>query len=128
MFDFSSRVRQEGDATDINTKGLVSFDRAVKKDAFFYYQAQWSEEPVIHITSRRFTQRTKPVTRIKVYANAPSVSLSLNGEPLGTAPCIDRICSIDSVKLVPGENRVEASAEFGGTRVQDTVIWTLQPQ
>ena len=40
MFDFSTRVRNEGDAVDINDKGLVTFDRKVKKDAFFYYKAQ----------------------------------------------------------------------------------------
>lgn len=125
MFDFSSRVRQEGDATDINTKGLVSFDREVKKDAFFYYKAQWSEEPVVHITSRRFVERTEAASHIKVYSNAPAVAVTLNGEALGRVPCIDRICIMDGVTLVPGENLVEAVAEFANGTVSDTVSWTL---
>lgn len=37
MFDFASDLRSEGDAVDINTKGLVTMDRRVKKDAFYYY-------------------------------------------------------------------------------------------
>lgn len=41
-------------AGDVNTKGLVSYDRTVKKDAFYYYTAHWSREPVVHVTSRRF--------------------------------------------------------------------------
>ncbi|MDZ4307514.1 glycoside hydrolase family 2 protein [Allopontixanthobacter sp.] len=128
MFDFSSRVRQEGDATDINTKGLVSFDRTIRKDAFFYYRAQWSNEPVVHITSRRFVQRTEPGTRIKVYSNAPSVDLSLNGEQIGSAPCIDRICTREGVTLVAGENLVTAKATFGAEVLDDSVSWTLLPQ
>lgn len=125
MFDFSSRVRQEGDATDINTKGLVSFDRKVKKDAFFYYKAQWSDEPVVHITSRRFVERTEPVTRIKVYSNAPLVTLTLNGRKLGEAACVDRVCTLDGVRLDPGVNTVTASGNFADGPATDTVEWRL---
>ncbi len=125
MFDFSSRVRQEGDATDINTKGLVSFDRTVRKDAFYYYRAQWSEELVVHITARRFNQRTQAQTRIKVYSNAPSVRLTMNGASLGTVPCPDRVCVLDDVTLSPGNNRVVAEADFEGRSVTDAVMWIL---
>lgn len=126
MFDFSSRVRQEGDATDINTKGLVSFDRKVKKDAFFYYKAQWSDKPVLHITSRRFAERVERETRIKIYSNAPEVAATINGSPLGTVPCIDRVCTFASVTLQPGPNRVVATAAFnGGEHLRDEVEWTL---
>jgi beta-galactosidase len=44
MFDFVSDLRNEGDSVDINTKGLVSMDRKVKKDGFFYYKAAWSKQ------------------------------------------------------------------------------------
>lgn len=126
MFDFASRVRQEGDATDINTKGLVSYDRAVRKDAFYYYKAQWSTEPVVHITSSRYVLRSSPVTRIKVYSNAPIVELTLNGAPIGQIACPDRICIREGVTLAEGLNRIEASAAFGGKTVVDRVEWTLQ--
>lgn len=125
MFDFSSPVRHEGDATDINTKGLVSFDRAVRKDAFFYYKAQWSDEPVVHITSRRFAQRHDPTVRVKIYSNAPAVMLEANGVSLGTVPCIDRICLREAVTLRPGENMVTARAAFGGRDLSDSVSWTV---
>ncbi len=125
MFDFSSRVRQEGDATDINTKGLVSFDRKVKKDAFYYYKAQWSDESVVYITSRRFSPRTEAETRIKVYSNAPEVSLMLNGEALSTVACEDRVCTLDPVILTPGTNRVTARATFPDGEIEDVVEWAL---
>ena len=124
MFDFSSR-RKEGDGTDINDKGLVTFDRKVRKDAFFYYKAQWSEAPVLHITSRRFVERTDAVTQIKVYSNADRVALSLNGKPLGDANCIDRICRIDKVRLAPGINVVDAAARFPSGTIRDRVEWRL---
>lgn len=127
MFDFSSKIRQEGDATDVNDKGLVTYDRKVKKDAFFYYKAQWSAEPVVHINSRRWTSRTEPLTRIKIYSNAPSVTVTLNGAPLGTIACADRICEIRDIRLVPGANRVTARAVFGGKDVTDAVDWILAP-
>ena len=89
-------------------------------------KAQWSAAPVVHITSRRFVQRTEPVTRIKIYSNASSVEISLNGEPIGSAPCVDRVCTREGVTLVAGENRIAASAAFGTERVKDSVSWTLQ--
>lgn len=127
MFDFSSPVRQEGDAMDINDKGLVSYDRKVKKDAFYYYKAQWSDEPVLYITSRRFKERKQAKTKVKVYSNAPFVELSLNGEDIGTVECLDRICE-RSITLSTGVNRVAAGAEIGGANLSDSVEWTLAEQ
>ncbi|WP_447756027.1 glycoside hydrolase family 2 protein [Sphingopyxis fribergensis] len=125
MFDFSSKIRQEGDATDVNDKGLVTYDRKVRKDAFFYYKAQWSDAPVVHIASRRWTERTEPLTTIKVYSNAPAVAVTFNGKPLGDIACAGSICEIAGIRLVPGANRVTATARFDGKDVSDAVEWTL---
>ena len=124
MFDFSSR-RKEGDAVDVNDKGLVTFDRKVKKDAFFYYKAQWSGEPVVHITSRRFVERTDALTSVKIYSNADRVAVSLNGKPFVDVACADRICLLPGVRLVPGTNVVDASAAFPSGTVRDRVEWRL---
>lgn len=129
MFDFSSKIRQEGDATDINDKGLVAFDRKVKKDAFFFYKAAWSAEPVVHVASRRWAVRSEPLTRIKVYSNAPRVALTLNGRALGEIACIDNVCETGEVRLTPGPNHVTASAGFARHgEVRDAVDWTLAPR
>ena len=128
MFDFSSKIRQEGDATDVNDKGLVTFDRKVKKDAFFYYKAEWSTEPVVHINSRRWTRRTEATTRIRIYSNAPKVMVILGDKPLGEIACAASICEIGDVRLAPGVNRVTASARFAGRVVSDVVEWTLTPR
>lgn len=126
MFDFSSRIRQEGDATDINDKGLVTFDRKTRKDGFFYYKAQWSSDPVLHITSRRWSLRTNAQTQIRVYSNAKKVVLSLNGKALGEFPCVDRICLAENVRLAPGRNLVTAQATIGTTTLTDKLDWVLE--
>ena len=66
-----------------NDKGLVTYDRQTKKDAFYFYKANWSDEPVLYITSRRFTERTNAVTDVKIYSNAQQVELLVNGNSLG---------------------------------------------
>ena len=83
MFDFTSYFRREGGVAGVNDKGLVTRDRKTKKDAFYFYQANWSEEPVLYITSRRFTERTNAVTDVKIYSNADQVELLLNGKSQG---------------------------------------------
>ncbi len=123
MFDFASDLREEGEAIDLNDKGLVSFDRKVKKDSFFYYKAQWSSEPVLHITSRRYVDRAYPVADVRIYSNVPGVTLTVNGISLGTVECIDRVYVWRGVKLKPGPNLVTASAAVNGQTLTDSVTW-----
>ena len=75
MFDFAVSTRHEGGVPGRNDKGLVTYDRKTKKDAFYFYQANWSDEPMVYITSRRFTERTNAVTDVKIYSNAKEVEL-----------------------------------------------------
>lgn len=53
MFDFGAAHRTEGDRPGINDKGLVTHDRKVKKDAFYFYKANWNPEPMVYIAGRR---------------------------------------------------------------------------
>jgi beta-galactosidase len=127
MFDFAVDWRDEGDTPGRNDKGMVTFDRRTRKDAFFFYQASWTDTPVLRVTARRFTPRTSPVTEVKVYANAPEVELFLNGKSLGKRVSDDRIFRWPGVTLSPGENRVRAEAVHNGTRLTDECVWQLAP-
>lgn len=80
MFDFAADGREEGGEKGLNQKGLVTFDRKTKKDAFYLYKAYLSDEPFVHITGRRYIDRTEETTEIKVYSNQSSVALYDNGE------------------------------------------------
>jgi beta-galactosidase len=128
LFDFASDGRNEGDHAGRNDKGLVTYDRKVKKDAFFFYKANWSPEPVLHIASARFAARTEPVTEVKVYSNAQEVTLEINGAPLGARRDAGggRIFRWEGVRLAPGENRVSVRAQFGASAVADSCVWTLK--
>ncbi|MDQ6648300.1 MAG: beta-galactosidase, partial [Pseudomonadota bacterium] len=123
MFDFASNIRHEGDSTDLNDKGLVSYDRKVKKDAFYFYKAHWSDQPVVHISGRRYVHRAYAVNDVRIYSNADAVQVSLNGHALGRVACKERICVLHDVALAPGGNHVVAQARFGQRTVSDAVDW-----
>ncbi len=76
IFDFAADGRDEGGKHGENQKGLVTFDRKTKKDAFYLYKAYWNQkEPFVHIAGGRYVDRTEAVTEIKVYSNQDTVSL-----------------------------------------------------
>ena len=80
MFDFAADGRNEGGKPGQNQKGLVTFDRKTKKDAFFIYKAYLSSDPFVHICGRRYADRPETVTEVKVYSNLPSVTLYVDGK------------------------------------------------
>lgn len=82
MFDFGADGRDEGGKHGENQKGLVTFDRKLKKDAFYLYKAYWSKEPFVHICGRRYVERAEEVTAVKVYSNQPHVTLFFDGRKL----------------------------------------------
>jgi beta-galactosidase len=127
MFDFAVSTRHEGGVNGRNDKGLVTFDRQTKKDAFYFYQANWTEAPMVYLTSRRFTERTNSVTDVKIYSNAAQAELLLNGASQGTRKNDGNAVFIwKNIKLAPGENRVEARARSGGKTVTDSCVWNLK--
>jgi beta-galactosidase len=127
MFDFTSYWRHEGGVQGRNDKGLITYDRSVKKDAFYFYKANWSEEPTLYITSRRYTERTNAVTDVKIYSNAKNVELLLNGTSLGNhANGTNGVFVWKAVRLKPGENRIEARAELSGQKLTDECVWQLR--
>jgi beta-galactosidase len=127
MFDFASDGRSEGDTHGRNDKGLVTYDRTVRKDAFYWYKANWTATPFVYLTSRRFTDRTVATTTVKVYGTVDSVQLKVNGVPVGAPKTsTNHIYSWPGVTLSPGANVVEVSGIRGGTTYTDTATWTLR--
>jgi len=127
MFDFTSYWRHEGGVPGRNDKGLVTYDRKTRKDAFYFYKANWSDEPMVYITSRRFTERTNAVTDVKVYSNAGKAELFLNGKSQGPRENDGNAVFVwKNVTLNPGRNQIEARAEKNGISVKDGCIWTLK--
>jgi beta-galactosidase len=125
-FDFGSTTRSEGNAQDINTKGIVTFDHKYRKDPYFFYKANWTATPTVHINSSLYTERAYRIADVRVYSNAPKTSLKLNGKLVGViADCPDRICVWNGVVLSPGANNIAASGSFPRGDVEDRVQWHL---
>ena len=80
MFDFAADARNEGGMPGRNGKGLITYDRKIRKDAFYLYKAYWSDEPFVHICGRRYVDRPEEITSVTVYTNRPSVTLLVNGQ------------------------------------------------
>ncbi|WP_326565547.1 glycoside hydrolase family 2 TIM barrel-domain containing protein [Amycolatopsis rhabdoformis] len=128
MFDFASDGRTEGDTLGRNDKGLVTYDRQTRKDAFYWYKANWTTTPFVYLTSRRWTSRTEAATTVKAYGNGvDTVSLTLNGTPVGAPAASPDHIYTWPVTLAPGKNVVKVSGVKGGHAYTDTVTWTLTP-
>lgn len=84
MFDFAADARNQGGEPGMNHKGLVTFDRKIKKDSFYLYKAHWNKTPFVHLCGKRFKERAEERTTIKVYTNQSEVSLYHNGEKIDT--------------------------------------------
>lgn len=128
LFDFGAAHRAEGDRPGINDKGLVTFDRKVKKDAYYFYKANWNKsDKFVYIANRRHIRRTAPVTDITVFSNLPETELFVNGKsygrqtPDGYATFVWR-----GVQLNPGKNTVEVKTAGKKDAVSDRVEWKLE--
>ncbi|MEZ4777749.1 MAG: glycoside hydrolase family 2 TIM barrel-domain containing protein [Bacteroidia bacterium] len=126
MFDFSADFRREGDHPGRNDKGLVTYDRKVKKDAFYLYKANWSEEPVLYITSRRYTLRNDKKTPVKVYANTDEVTLWVNGKSVGTTTGENGVFVWEEITLEPGNNQIKVTGKRNGKEYEDACVWVLE--
>ncbi len=95
MFDFAADGRDEGGKNGENQKGLVTFDRKIKKDAFYLYKAYWTKQPFVHTCGSRYVDRTEDVTEVRVYSNLPEVSLYKDGHLVETkkaTKCLFSMC------------------------------------
>ncbi|MBQ4283573.1 MAG: glycoside hydrolase family 2 protein [Lachnospira sp.] len=101
MFDFGADARNEGGENGQNHKGLVTFDRKYKKDAFYAYKAWLTDTPFVHICGKRYIDRVEDVTRIRVYSNQPEVELYVNGASIGKQTSQSHFFTFD----VPNQGR-----------------------
>lgn len=143
MFDFASTGKNEGERDGINDKGMVTRDRKTRKDSFYFYQANWSEKPVLRLASHRAfqpvdksdpkaeprvtggTRMTGDTLPIRLYSNLTDIRVKFNGEELPAPEAYaPHAYATKPVKLRPGKNTVEASAKTkDGATVTDSVEW-----
>ena len=117
MFDFAVDGRDEGGCKGLNTKGLVTHDRQLKKDSFYVYQAYWTKEPMVYISGRRFIDRAPGERDVKVFTNCDTVTLYVGDREIGTQKVVDHCAVFADVPLAEGENILAAKTES----VHDTI-------
>ena len=111
MFDFGAAHRTEGDRPGINDKGLVTFDRKVRKDAFYFYKANWNkQEPMIYLAEKRCRLRYQPEQTFMAFTTAPEAELFVNGISCGKQKA-DTYSTVvwKNVKLTSGENIIRVT-------------------
>jgi beta-galactosidase len=121
LADFSSAIRAEGNVNGMNDKGLVTYDRKIKKDAFYFYKANWSAEPMLYLAEKRSSHRIAAVGTVKAYTNLNSATLYVNGKHIGTAnrDSIGRVIW-ENVVLRPGKNKIRVAAAGNDVQLQDS--------
>lgn len=125
MADFSVNVWNRGGISFLNHKGLMTFDRKIKKDAFYFYKANWSQEPVLHIAERRHKTRTLNITNVKVFTNSNEVLLFVNNQKIAQQKQTSdiHVINFENIALKSGENKIQVISK--DKKLQDEVIWTL---
>lgn len=123
MFDFAADARNQGGEPGMNHKGLVTFDRRVKKDSFYIYKAWWSGEPFVHLCGKRYEYRQEKVTEVTVYSNQEEISLYNNGKLVETKRGKH---AFHFQVALEKENRLEA--ESGGLKDSAVVYRTDKPR
>ena len=123
--DFCAPMWVRGGVPARNMKGLVTFDRKIKKDSYFWYKANWSKEPVLYLTQRRNWDREKKETSVTVYSNIGTPKVYLNGKELtgireGYTP-VHYI--IDNITLDMGKNIVKTVVVKDGKTYEDEIEW-----
>ncbi len=117
MFNFAADARNEGGVIGMNNKGLVSYDRKLKKDAFYIYKAYWTSEPMVYVAGRRFADRAPEERNVTVYTNCDEVTLVVNGVEVATQKAVDHAVVFENVALNDGANTITAKAG----NVEDTI-------
>lgn len=125
MFDFAVPMWSRGGVPARNLKGLMTFDRKIKKDSYYWYKANWSEEPVLYLTQRRNTDRERRRTSVTVYSNIGTPTVYLNGKELTgiRKGYTDVHYVFDNIMLEQGENKIKTVATHNGKEYTDEIVW-----
>ena len=124
-FDFATPMANRGGIVARNMKGLMTFDRKTRKDSYYWYKANWSKEPVVHLTQRRNIDRERKETSVTVYSNIGTPKVYLNGKELqGLRKGYTEVHYVfDHVSLDNGKNILKAVAVKNGEEYMDEIEW-----
>jgi len=123
-FDLPSAGRDEGDRRGVNDKGLATYDRTTRKDAWYWYQANWSRKPMIHLANRRAPPGAGSIFDVKAYTNLDEVTLVVDGTALAPRGGSDHVVTWENLFLPAGAHRLTATGTDG---TSDSMEWIVAP-
>ncbi len=130
--DMMSCIKNEGDTPGQNDKGLVTYNRETKKDAYYFYKANWScmpeagkgkKTPMLHLCSKRFKERIHPETEVKAYTTCKEATLFVNGKKISTQKADSMHRVTWNITLRKGSNSIRVTANGG---LQEETLWVLK--
>ncbi|QCX53477.1 glycoside hydrolase family 2 TIM barrel-domain containing protein [Elizabethkingia sp. JS20170427COW] len=123
MFDFYAAHRTEGEREGINDKGLVTIDRKTKKDAFYFYKANWNkEDPFVYIAERRNRERKNKTQNFKVYSNLPEIELFINDKSYGKRNNKLGIFTWENIALPSGDIHLQATGKDKKIKDETSIV------
>ena len=108
MFDFGSAIRNEGGVKGRNNKGLVTFDRKTKKDAFYLYKAFWSDDKFVHLMGERYPLRKVGMQKFTVYSNCEKVTLKVGAKQKTVTA--QGVFVFEDMEIKAGDNKIVITA------------------
>lgn len=128
-FDFATPITRLN-VNARNYKGLVSFDRKIKKDHFYWYKANWSKEPVVYLTQRRMVNRGNEFTTVTIFSKQGTPTLTVNGKKIENVKndYYKIHCVAENVQLQKDENIIIAETNLNGKIVSDKISWNYDPK
>lgn len=128
MFDHAVPGWDRGGIKGRNHKGLITHDRNIKKDAFYWYKANWSNENVLYLTGRRNNMLKTNACIFSAYCNFATPELFIDGKSQGKM-----IAGVNSVqhltkeiKLTSGQYKIEVKAVENGKSYHDEYIINVE--
>lgn len=120
MFDFVSFAKV-GNVPHINQKGMMTYDRQ-PKSLYYYYQSQWTTDPMVYINSHTHTHRTGDLTQpqpVEVFSNCHEVELFVNGKSAGKR--LNGTGFVWNVLVTEGYHTLKAIGTHEGETVRTTL-------
>ena len=100
---------------DVFSSGLICADGVTKKDAYWFYKSQWSDDKFVKIAGERYRNRVDKKVTVKIYSNCRAVTLYVNGKAVKNPAGVNSsgVFLFREVRLIRGDNTLRAETEDG---------------
>ena len=78
------------------------------KDAYYFYKANWNQEPMLYLAEKRNTERKNPLQNFMAFTNTGGAELFINGKSYGKKKADElNMVKWENISLEKGDNKIE---------------------